>query len=149
MVGPAPEVHTIYPTGLPHRTTQDENYCIPAGTTVIGNHWAISRDPDVYPDPNAFKPERWIDDQGHLRDDLTFFVYGFGRRVCPGQHVANRSVFINALLILWAFELSLDPTKPQDDTELMNATIPCAIKLKARIPEAELRRMMQNYPEGG
>ncbi|KAG2355861.1 hypothetical protein BDR07DRAFT_1301895 [Suillus spraguei] len=139
--------------GLPHRTTEDiclqENYCIPAGTTVTGNHWAISRDPDVYPEPDAFKPERWIDDQGHLRDDLTFFVYGFGRRVCPGQHVANRSVFINSLLMLWAFELSLDPAKPQDDMVLMNAVIPCTIKFKARIPEAELRRMMQNYPEGG
>ncbi|KAG1718705.1 uncharacterized protein EDB91DRAFT_1123864 [Suillus paluster] len=49
---------------------------------------------------SAFKPQRWIDDQGRLRDDLKFFVYGFGRRACPGQHVANRSVFINSLLIL-------------------------------------------------
>ncbi|KAG2067027.1 cytochrome P450 [Suillus decipiens] len=59
-----------------------ENYCIPAGTVVIGNHWAISRDPDVYPEPDTFKPQRWIDDQGHLRDDIdiTSFVYGFGRR---------------------------------------------------------------------
>ncbi|KAG2350125.1 cytochrome P450, partial [Suillus weaverae] len=54
--------------GFPHRTTEDENYCIPAGTTVFGNHWAISRDPEVYPEPDAFKPQRWIDDQGRLRD---------------------------------------------------------------------------------
>ncbi|KAG2067029.1 cytochrome P450 [Suillus decipiens] len=137
--------------GTPHRTTEDENYCIPAGTTVIGNHWAISRDPEVYPEPDAFKPQRWIDDQGRLRDDLTFFVYGFGRRICPGLHIANRSVFINSLLILWAFELSLDPTKPQDDMGFMNAAIPnvpCAIKFQTRVPEAELRLMLQNYPEG-
>ncbi|KAG2126354.1 cytochrome P450 [Suillus bovinus] len=92
----------LAPDGFPHRTTEDvilgkcslnkfvlrgqsdirrqENYCIPAGTTVFGNHWAISRDPEVYPEPNAFKPQRWIDDQGRLRDDLTFFVFGFGRR---------------------------------------------------------------------
>ncbi|KAG2358689.1 cytochrome P450 [Suillus spraguei] len=71
------------PNGFPHRTTKDviwENYCIPAGTTVLGNHWAISRDAEVYPDPDAFKPQRWINDQGRLRDDLTYFVYGFGRR---------------------------------------------------------------------
>ncbi|KAG2071558.1 cytochrome P450 [Suillus decipiens] len=108
----------LVPEGLPHRTTEEviwANYCIPAGTTVIGNHWAISRDPEVYPEPDAFKPQRWVDDQGRLRDDLTFSVYGFGQRVCPGQHVANRSVFINSLLIFWAFELSLDPMQPQDD----------------------------------
>ncbi|KAG2067026.1 cytochrome P450 [Suillus decipiens] len=143
------------PEGLPHQTSQDifwENYCIPAGTVVIGNHWAISRDPDVYPEPDTFKPQRWIDDQGHLRDDIdiTSFVYGFGRRVCPGQHVANRSLFINSLLILWAFELSLNPTKPQDDMAFTSArtqNVPCAIEFQTRVPEAELRRMMQDYPE--
>ncbi|KAG1792197.1 cytochrome P450 [Suillus plorans] len=147
----------LVPFGLPHRTTEDviwasENYCIPAGTTVFGNHWSISRDPEVYPEPDAFKPQRWIDDQGRLRDDLTFFVYGFGRRVCPGQHVANRSVFINSLLILWAFRLSLDPTKPQDDMGFSNAfmpNVPCAIEFQARVPEVELRRMMQNHPDAG
>ncbi|KAG2100171.1 cytochrome P450 [Suillus discolor] len=129
-----------------------ENYCIPAGTTVFGNHWAISRDPEVYPEPEAFKPQRWIDDQGRLRDDLTFFVYGFGRRVCPGLHVANRSLFINLLLILWAFQLSLDPTKPQDDMGFARTfmpNVPCAIEFQARVPEVELRRMMQNYPGTG
>ncbi|KAG1792202.1 cytochrome P450 [Suillus plorans] len=147
----------LAPFGFPHRTTEDviwasENYCIPAGTTVIGNHWAISRDPEVYPEPEAFKPQRWIDDQGRLRDDLAFFVYGFGRRVCPGQHVANRSVFINSLLVLWAFQLNLDPTKPQDDMGFARTfmpDVPCAIEFQARVPEVELRCMMQNYPGAG
>ncbi|KAG0696579.1 cytochrome P450 [Suillus ampliporus] len=141
------------PIDLAHRTIKEviwENYCIPAGTTVCGNTWAISRDPEVYPEPHAFKPQRWIDGQGRLRDDLKSFVFGFGRRVCPGLHVANRSVFINTLLILWAFRLTLDPTKPLDDMGYMNNEIekrPCAIEFEARIPETELRKMMQNYPE--
>ncbi|KAG2066341.1 cytochrome P450 [Suillus decipiens] len=139
--------------GVPHRTSQDviwKNYCIPAGTIVFGNHWAISRDPEVYPEPDAFNPQRWIDDQGRLRDDLTLFIFGFGRRVCPGQHLAKRSMFIISLLTLWAFQLSLDPTKPQDDMGFMNSMLPnalCAIEFRTRIPEVELRRMMQNYPE--
>ncbi|KAG1728990.1 cytochrome P450 [Suillus paluster] len=149
----------VTPNGLAHRTTKDViwatyqgKYCIPAGTTVFGNHWAICRDPEVFPEPDVFKPERWIDDQGHLRDDLTNFVFGFGRRVCPGQHVATRSVFINALLILWAFRLTLDPTKPSDDMGFMNgekpkSNRPCTIKIETKIPETELRHMMQNYPE--
>ncbi|KAG2125139.1 cytochrome P450 [Suillus clintonianus] len=141
-----------------HRTTHDviwathqENYCIPAGTTVYGNHWSISRDSDAYPEPDAFKPQRWINDQGGLRDDLKFFPYGFGRRVCPGQHVANRSIFINTLLTLWAFYLTLDPTKPLDDMGFMigeKTDKPCALEFETRIPETELRLMMQNYPEG-
>ncbi|KAG2147517.1 cytochrome P450 [Suillus clintonianus] len=141
-------------SSLSHRTTQDviwENYCIPAGTTVLGHLWPISRDPDVYPEPDAFKPQRWLDDQGSLRDDIKFFVYGFGRRVCPGQYVADRSVFISALLILWAFRLTRDPTKPLDDMGFMNGSMPsdplCAFEFETRIPEMELRCMMQQHPE--
>ncbi|KAJ8580950.1 cytochrome P450 [Rhizopogon salebrosus TDB-379] len=138
-------------SGLAHRTNKDviwENYCIPAGTTVFGNHWAISRDPEVFPEPNEFKPQRWIDDDGHFRDDLKFFVYGFGRRVCPGQHVANRSVFITSVLILWAFQLSLDPTKPLDDMGFINGIHqPCSIEFNTRISETDLRRIMDNHFE--
>ncbi|KAG0696985.1 cytochrome P450 [Suillus ampliporus] len=111
---------TPVPSGLAHRTSKDViwathqgNYCIPAGTTVYGNHC-----------------------------------------VCPGQHLANRSVFINALLILWAFRLTVDHTKPLDDITFMfgeisrsNSNRPCSIEFETRIPEAELRRMMQHYPE--
>ncbi|KAG1807776.1 cytochrome P450 [Suillus subaureus] len=134
--------------GFPHRTTNrtyddlshQENYCIPAGTTVFGDHWSISRDSDVYPEPHASKPQRWIDEQGGLRDDLNFFVYGFGRRACPGQHVADRSVFIATLLVLWAYKLTLDPTQPWE-------VLPCTFEFKKRIPEMELRSMLQHYPK--
>jgi hypothetical protein len=59
-------------------------------------------------------------------------------------------VFINSLLILWAFQLSLDPNKPQDDMGFMTSVmpnVPCTIEFQARLPEVELRRMMQNDPE--
>ncbi|KAG1745462.1 cytochrome P450, partial [Suillus paluster] len=75
---------------------------------------SISRDPEVFPDPEALRHQRWLDNQGRVRDDLTPFIYGFGRRICPGLHVANRSLFITTALIFWAFQLSLDPTKPLD-----------------------------------
>ncbi|KAG2137965.1 cytochrome P450 [Suillus clintonianus] len=139
------------PEGIAHRTTKDviwENYCIPAGTTVIGNHWAISRDPDAYPDPHAFKPERWLNADGEMRDDLKFYVFGFGRRVCPGQHLAPRAVFIHSLLALWSFQLTLDASKPLNDMGYMSGVVPdiqpCTVSFQARIPEPELRRLMQN-----
>ncbi|KAG0697943.1 cytochrome P450 [Suillus ampliporus] len=141
--------------GVPHRTTTEvvwEKYRIPAGTTVFGNHWSISRDPDVFPDPDAFKPDRWLDTEGRVRDDFKFFVFGFGRRVCPGQHVANSSVFVNTVLVLWAFRLTLDRTKPLDDMAFMNGSLPkeqpCTIDFQTRIPEAELRRIMERDAGG-
>ncbi|KAI0933583.1 hypothetical protein AcV5_005691 [Taiwanofungus camphoratus] len=83
--------------GFTHRATTDivwKNYVIPAGAEVIGCHWAISRDPDAYPEPEEFRPQRWLDAGGRFRDDIRFFNFGFGRRICPGQHVADNSLFI-------------------------------------------------------
>jgi len=41
---------------------------------------AISRDPAVYPNPDKFDPERWLNSEGKIRDDLKFPSFGFGRR---------------------------------------------------------------------
>ncbi|KAG2126118.1 cytochrome P450 [Suillus cothurnatus] len=134
--------------GFAHRATKDiiwNNYLIPAGATVIGNHWAIANDPEVFPEPHKFNPQRWLDDTGHVRHDLRFFPFGFGRRVCPGQHVANRSIFINTALILWAFRLSENPAAKIDtlafsDTTIMHAA-PFEIFLEKRIDENLIREL--------
>ena len=52
------------PSGVPHQTTQDdvyEGYFIPKGTLIHANHFAISRDEEVYPDAAEFHPERWLE----------------------------------------------------------------------------------------
>jgi len=73
------------PISVPRRATQDDiyrEYFIPAGTTVIENIWAVCRDPNIYPDPEAFNPDRFLKD-GKI-DPLVFNpedrVFGSGRR---------------------------------------------------------------------
>ncbi|KAI0720580.1 cytochrome P450 [Cerioporus squamosus] len=115
-----------------------KDYVIPAGTEVAGCHWAIGRDPEVFPDGEEFKPKRWLDDQGRLKDDLKFFNWGFGRRICPGQHLADRSVFINTALVLWAFEISEDPKHPINTLGIMDGALahpePFVARFKPRVP---------------
>ncbi|OAP58154.1 hypothetical protein AYL99_07244 [Fonsecaea erecta] len=89
--------------GIPHAVIQDDEYMgydIPAGATVIGNHWAIHLDENVYQDAYTFNPDRWIDDPS-----LPLAAFGFGRRVCTGQHIAKNSLFINVARILWTFDI--------------------------------------------
>ncbi|KAH7912664.1 cytochrome P450 [Hygrophoropsis aurantiaca] len=137
--------------GFAHRATKDiiwNGYRIPAGASVIGNHWAIANDPDTYPDPQKFDPQRWIDEQGRVRDDLRFCTYGFGRRVCPGQHVANRSIYINTALVLWAFRLRENLSALIDtslyafsDTANMHAK-PFEVIFEKRIEEETIRGLV-------
>jgi len=73
------------PISIPRRVTQDDVYrglFIPAGATVIENIWAVFRNPDIYPDPEAFNPDRFLKD-GET-NPLVFNpedrVFGSGRR---------------------------------------------------------------------
>jgi len=46
---------------------------------------AMSRDETRYPNAEQFTPERFLDAEGMLTDDTPDFVFGFGRRICPGK----------------------------------------------------------------
>ncbi|EPS99956.1 hypothetical protein FOMPIDRAFT_1050052 [Fomitopsis schrenkii] len=93
------EVYRICPAaqlGLPHQAADDDvyrGYHIPKGATVVANIWAMTRDPDVFVDPEEFRPERFlgVDLSQNEVGDPKQLVFGFGRRVCPGQHLADIS----------------------------------------------------------
>ncbi|KAF8839514.1 cytochrome P450 [Paxillus ammoniavirescens] len=140
----------IVPLGLPHRATKDiiwRGQCIPAGATVYGCHWAISRDPIAFPDPETFDPLRWLDSAGQLRTDMRFFTYGFGRRVCPGLHVANRSLYINFALLMWSFRIMERPDAPIDVNAFTDVAVsrpvPFEVEFVPRMEEQKLREMME------
>lgn len=88
--------------GLPHRLMEDDVYngmVIPCGTLVFANVWYalhipsrsmsspssrnMTRNPDVFPDPESFNPERYMEEMdaatATARDPRNF-VFGFGRR---------------------------------------------------------------------
>ncbi|KAI0078962.1 cytochrome P450 [Panus rudis PR-1116 ss-1] len=130
---------TITPGAFAHRATKDifwRDYVIPEGAIVIGNHWSVMHDPAVFPDPYTFKPDRWINREGNIRDDLKHFDFGYGRRVCVGQYVAERSLFINTALVAWSFNIHQDPEKPIDTFGFTDGSIvhpsPFAVRFEAR-----------------
>ncbi|TFK45989.1 cytochrome P450 [Heliocybe sulcata] len=108
----------IVPLAVPHRAMSDQvykNYFLPEGTLVFANVWKFLHDPDVYSDPFTFNPDRFMGPNPER--DPTDFVFGFGRRVCPGTHLADASVWINIAKAAAALDVSkaLDETgKPID-----------------------------------
>ncbi|KAL7787173.1 cytochrome P450 [Trichoderma ceciliae] len=102
--------------GVPHAVTQDDSYLgyrIPKDAGLILNVWAIHNDPKRHPDPRRYNPARWAGDsqnsaQAAVNPDPTkrdHFVFGAGRRLCQGMHIADRSLFLAISRTLWAFDL--------------------------------------------
>ncbi|KAI0753250.1 cytochrome P450 [Daedaleopsis nitida] len=89
----------VAPLGVPHVSLKDDDYnCyfIPAGSAVIANLWAFCHDPRVYSDPDTFNPDRFMKD-GKINPDVrdpNTIVFGYGRKICPGRHFAEASLFI-------------------------------------------------------
>jgi cytochrome P450 len=64
-------------------------YSIPPGTEITSNAYVVQRDPDLYaPDPDAFRPERWLESGRSAEMDAASFVFGMGSRVCLGKDIA-------------------------------------------------------------
>ncbi|CAE6513216.1 unnamed protein product [Rhizoctonia solani] len=88
-------------------TQEDEiigQYIIPKGTMVIGNLWSMLHKPDIYADPENFWPERFLGENPPL--DPSAYAFGFGRRICPGIHIAQQSLWITISNILANFTIN-------------------------------------------
>jgi cytochrome P450 len=68
---------------------------------------AILHDPETYPDPEEFKPERFLNEDGSVREDPTLsLVFGVGKRICPGRHLVDSTVFIFTSSVLSTFNVT-------------------------------------------
>ncbi|KAK3711990.1 hypothetical protein LTR37_009302 [Vermiconidia calcicola] len=102
---------------VPHATTADDTYkgfLIPKGAGIMNNVWTINNDPKRAPNPRKFDPSRYKKDHLGLFDSASnpdgskrdMFTFGAGRRICPGMHVAERSLFLGIARVLWAFDVT-------------------------------------------
>ncbi|KAI0697654.1 cytochrome P450 [Cerioporus squamosus] len=142
--------HTVLPLCVPHCTTSDDElhgHFIPAGTVLLPNTWACMHDPEVFEAPHEFRPERFIRD-GRLDvtlQDPTRYMFGYGRRICPGRHFAEDILFINIASVLHVFDIGppLDGSgKPiaivPDTTDgLLSYPADCRCSVKPRSSHAE------------
>ncbi|GAU88495.1 hypothetical protein RvY_01183-2 [Ramazzottius varieornatus] len=109
-------IHEIFrcanfgPFLMPHKTTEDvefEGYSIPKETTVFGLSWYCMRDPKLWEDRDAFKPERLLKADGRVDHSLTENIAPFsvGKRACPGEGLARHEIFVFFASILQKFTI--------------------------------------------
>ncbi|THH30750.1 hypothetical protein EUX98_g3442 [Antrodiella citrinella] len=98
--------------GVPHAVIADDEYNgyhIPKGAMVVANQWAMLKNPEDYPEPDQFRPERFLDKDGNIDPlvrDPTTIAFGFGRRICVGRHFSHNTLCISIASILHAFNIS-------------------------------------------
>jgi cytochrome P450 len=93
--------------GFPHTADEEleyEGYHIPKGAMIMPAVWSFMHDPDVYADPEKFDPERFLAPRNE--PDPCSEVFGYGRRVCPGQYFADAGLFINIAQSAACFSIS-------------------------------------------
>lgn len=80
-------------------------------------------DPDAFPDPWAFKPERWL---GNTDKHSHQFAFGYGSRMCVASHLAFSLVYTVLLHLIVHFEI-----KPASgDVNENNSTVDPILGLK-------------------
>ena len=133
---------SLAPLGVPHKTIRDttiDNFKIPKGTQVWFNHWAFHHDKRHWDEPDDFKPERWLDNEGKLVPGakLSYLPFGAGRRVCIGESLAKMELFLFLSSILYRYDIerALDGSLP--DLEGILSVIlspkPFQVMLKRRL----------------
>ena len=99
-------------------------YKIPAETMIIVHNQAICRDPEIFEQPNAFKPGRWLRYSGLPRaqrpSPFSWLPYGLGSRSCIGQRLANLQMQIFVARLLQRYDIEFMDKQIRTKTTLVH-----------------------------
>lgn len=121
--------HTSFlPFTIPHSTTRDTSlggFYIPKGRCVFVNQWQNNHDPELWGDPEAFRPERFLTPSGAVDKALTekVLLFGLGKRKCIGETIGRLEVFLFLATLLQQVEFSVSPGTTVDMTPIYGLTM--------------------------
>jgi hypothetical protein len=98
--------------GTAHAPTQDDTwngYHIPKATWMQGNVWAMHHNEREFPDPDRFEPRRFLESDSEWKREFPgekgYMTFGWGRRSCAGQALAEQGTFLSVCRLVWAFSV--------------------------------------------
>ncbi|KAI1012337.1 hypothetical protein LB503_004750 [Fusarium chuoi] len=139
--------HPVGPMCLPHTTSQNDiinGHLIPKGAMILPNIWQICHDPALYHDPMAFRPERFLGPEAET--DPGRFVFGFGRRICPAQAMADKTLFLNMAQTLAVFDIRVKPGAEMPKAEFTSGVVshPKAFETEIKPRSSEHRELIES-----
>ncbi|MQL82677.1 hypothetical protein Taro_015145 [Colocasia esculenta] len=142
----AMRLYPVAPLSVPHEATADcrvAGYHVPAGTRLYTNLWKLHRDPRVWADPEAFRPERFLAGGEAAGVDVRgkqfhYLPFSSGRRACPGITLALRVMQLTLARLVHGFELGTPGEAPVDMEEgpgmHITKAAPLEVVLSPRLP---------------
>jgi len=112
-------------------------YRLNKGDTVIMSQWVSHRDARYFPDPESFRPERWLDGLARRLPRYAYYPFGGGPRVCIGNAFAMTELTIILATVgqSYQFTVAIDaPPEPGPQITLLPKNrMPAVLKRRPRV----------------
>ena len=110
-------IASVGPYGMPRLASEDlefHGYFIRKGTSIYPSIYTLHYDPEVFPEPEKFQPERFLSEDGNffLKND-SVIPFSVGRRACPGEAFARDQIFLFVTSFVQNFNIVSEPGKPK------------------------------------
>ena len=108
------------PLVAPREALSYEGWTLPQGTPISMTLRDILLDPKIFPEPHAFKPERWLDSNPEI-DRVNHFYLPFGRgsRMCIGISLASAELYMTLANLFRRMDLDLFDTVYERDVKVV------------------------------
>lgn len=83
-VAEAQRIRSVVPVGIPHSNVTDLDFCgyrIPKKSMIVPLQWAVHMDPEYWPEPERFQPERFLDENGRFFKPDSFIPFQLGEYI--------------------------------------------------------------------
>ncbi|RMZ82702.1 hypothetical protein DV738_g1466, partial [Chaetothyriales sp. CBS 135597] len=91
-----------------------KDYVLPPGTIISMDIPGVSLNPEAFPDPLKFDPERWLRPGEKERSEKFFVPYGRGQRICIGKEFANVSLYLAVANLFYRYDFEWHDTTEAD-----------------------------------
>lgn len=99
----------LFTTRMCHEERTVLGHTIPAGSRLVVPKWSIHRDPELWPEPEKFDPERFNPDNECERHAASYIPFGIGPRQCMGRKFALLELKTALCKLIFKYEFSVCP----------------------------------------